>query len=100
MKEVKERLEGYRCFFNDARREKKKGRAKGGIVVAIKKCERIKEVEFEKVNEECTKVGVQIDNKDWLIVVVVERNKKTDMGLSKKRNREYSRKAPISWWRF
>ena len=44
---IKEKLGGYKWHFNEARREKKKGRAKGRIVVAVKKCEEIKEVKFK-----------------------------------------------------
>ena len=43
---IKERLRGYKWYFNEARREKKIGRAKGGLVGAVKKCEEMKEVKF------------------------------------------------------
>ena len=34
---VKEKLKGYRCVFKEARRENKKERAKGGLMIAIRK---------------------------------------------------------------
>ena len=86
---IKEKLKGYKCFFNEARREKKKGRAKGGMVVAVKKCDEIKEVKFKKVNEECTKVEFKIDGKEWLIAVVYMRESRRQVWASLKEETEY-----------
>ena len=47
-------------------------------MVAVEKFNKIKEVKFEKVNEECTKVEFKIDGKEWLIAVVYMRERVED----------------------
>ena len=63
---VREKLKGYKCVFNEARRENKKGRAKGGLMIAIRKEGNLKCKKIEKINKECIKMEMEIEGTEWL----------------------------------
>ena len=63
---VREKLKGYKCVFNEARRENKKGRAKGGLMIAVRKERNLKCKKIEKINKECIKMEIEIEETEWL----------------------------------
>ena len=96
---IKGKLKGFECFFITARREKKKGRAKGGILLAVKTCKEIRICSRPKVvNEECMTVEVEIKGEKWTVGVIYMRKKGKFVGKPKERiRRKAGRKDIIRW---
>ena len=72
------RLKNFEVNWNQATREKKKSRAKGGILLGIRKDSKreIKEVRIEKLNEEVSVMQMELEGRRTCLIATYMRRKR------------------------